>query len=604
MFPPGFERTQTAPVSAELGGHRQLTHLTENLEDHLLRGVRIHRALGGFGTHWASCNMSERERAASLDEYAMSERVEQLDDFISHDWRAGRWPKFLALCIVYNGLAATVAGVLTVAIPLLMGAPALPLPGDGRMNRVGDYRFETHTTFIQGLGLIVFWIFFFFWQNFQGMFQSYSRYAFVDKFCINQTQDDLKKQGILSLAGFMQRSDRLVLLWSSQYFSRLWCVYEVASWLRLGRSIKDTVLVMPVDVAVVLIAVTAFLDACRFPVKLIIGAFDIDALEGGTWRTILWSIMWVHLVRQPAKAMLDLPRKLDSFSVSDSQCFCCANQHVHPENGKSLPCDRKLVYRALTKWFGQHGTPPRELASEPGSVLSREHRALYAFDQHVQTNVRKALLQDRGAAFKINYSLVLIATLGHGLYWLDKFFSIPHAPLEVKVRIFIQGCSIYFGEGPCTIAVGWGLTCMAARRGYGERGTLASLALTSVIGLATAGAAMTLRQPPFLALDAGITAQFGVAAAMATLTYWFYGPKRCCRGHRLATPEQRRPSCVMSERGSMQRPDPSTQEFSSSSAHGGGRPNPSIQELCSMPGYAGGRPARTLASDDSASFLT
>mmetsp|Transcript_472 Transcript_472/g.441 ORF Transcript_472/g.441 Transcript_472/m.441 type:complete len:85 (+) Transcript_472:149-403(+) len=47
--------------------------------------------------------------------------------------------------------------------------------------------------------------------------------VFLDKCCISQTDIELKNIGIHHISSFLSRSDGLVILWSTDYFSRLWC---------------------------------------------------------------------------------------------------------------------------------------------------------------------------------------------------------------------------------------------------------------------------------------------------------------------------------------------------------------------------------------------
>lgn len=47
----------------------------------------------------------------------------------------------------------------------------------------------------------------------------------------------------------------------------------------------------------------------------------------------------------------DLARQLQVFSAEEAECFCCSCDHVHPETGSPLPCDRDLVLRTMTHWF-------------------------------------------------------------------------------------------------------------------------------------------------------------------------------------------------------------------------------------------------------------
>ena len=39
-------------------------------------------------------------------------------------------------------------------------------------------------------------------------------------------------EGISNLHVFLQRSKRLVILWSPDYFTRLWCTWEVAVYVK------------------------------------------------------------------------------------------------------------------------------------------------------------------------------------------------------------------------------------------------------------------------------------------------------------------------------------------------------------------------------------
>ena len=44
--------------------------------------------------------------------------------------------------------------------------------------------------------------------------------------------------------------------------------------------------------------------------------------------------------------------QLHTFRMQDTLCFCCSNQHRHPDTGAEIPCDRELVYLKLKEWYG------------------------------------------------------------------------------------------------------------------------------------------------------------------------------------------------------------------------------------------------------------
>ncbi|KAF4654223.1 mRNA-capping enzyme subunit beta [Perkinsus olseni] len=66
--------------------------------------------------------------------------------------------------------------------------------------------------------------------------------VFLDICCIPQKDPAAKLYGISKLAEYLRVSDKLLILWSPDYLDRLWCVYELAVFLRTHDE-KDVVLV-------------------------------------------------------------------------------------------------------------------------------------------------------------------------------------------------------------------------------------------------------------------------------------------------------------------------------------------------------------------------
>merc|ERR1719277_2579221 len=90
--------------------------------------------------------------------------------------------------------------------------------------------------FFRPLGIAIFWLILIFGHHACRCFRPSK--AFVDKACIHQSDEEQKRRGILALAGFLGHSDRMVMLWTTRYFTRLWCVFELVTWLRIGRKLK------------------------------------------------------------------------------------------------------------------------------------------------------------------------------------------------------------------------------------------------------------------------------------------------------------------------------------------------------------------------------
>lgn len=322
------------------------------MPDGLLRGVPACDMLGNFGSHWEGLAGGQHE---------LSEPVDMLDDFISHDWDTGRWRKFFTLCVVYNGRPASCisicAGAFLCVLQTLFPAIRLGLfkstMTTNEHSKTGaserTYTFDTPFWSIFVCPM-VFAVVFLFWQRILKLFGSKRRMCFVDKHCINQTDPVLKHAGVYALAGFLAHSDRLVLLWSPRYFKRLWCSFELATWLHLGNDLSKSVVFVPVNLVLTSFAVfmcTQVLTATLhfgIGIGLPLPVFYVFAL--------FTYACWVHAVRRSCRDMRLLPKQLASFDVRETQCYCCTNKHIDPMTGKPMTCDRQVVYGTLKKWFG------------------------------------------------------------------------------------------------------------------------------------------------------------------------------------------------------------------------------------------------------------
>ena len=54
---------------------------------------------------------------------------------------------------------------------------------------------------------------------------------FLDKVCIHQTDEALRQKGIDSIGLYLYNSRTMLVLWSPEYFSRLWCCFEMGVFL-------------------------------------------------------------------------------------------------------------------------------------------------------------------------------------------------------------------------------------------------------------------------------------------------------------------------------------------------------------------------------------
>eukprot|EP00929_Paragymnodinium_shiwhaense_P072324 TRINITY_DN36713_c1_g1_i1.p2 TRINITY_DN36713_c1_g1~~TRINITY_DN36713_c1_g1_i1.p2 ORF type:complete len:216 (+),score=16.62 TRINITY_DN36713_c1_g1_i1:243-890(+) len=189
----------------------------------------------------------------------------------------------------------------------------------------------------------------FHWQTLSSVFQRGVNppLVFLDKLCINQEDEAMKHQGILGLAAFLKNSKRMVMLWSPRYFTRLWCTYELASWLRLGKEAADIVL-MPVSVPKYLLAGTGVLQLIVFS-DIILSYMDISVAATSDQSSSVLEFYSAYLLFALALAAVGtyafqeiqtelehLGAQLAKFSLLAAECFCCTHAHKHPETHAPL----------------------------------------------------------------------------------------------------------------------------------------------------------------------------------------------------------------------------------------------------------------------------
>ena len=196
-----------------------------------LRGVPLPTLLRGGARLFADGGQAAKRDPAGT--YMMSRPVKSLAFFASHSWSCPRWLKFVALLVHFNlDAAVAVVAVLHAALFMLellfhdsaLLAPLmLPQPLMGNLAVGAGSAFET-TTLCQTLGPISFWLTLCTAHHFRK-----PPSVFLDICCIAQDSDEAKARGIASLGAILDRSERMLALVSSDYFSRLWCVFEYAA---------------------------------------------------------------------------------------------------------------------------------------------------------------------------------------------------------------------------------------------------------------------------------------------------------------------------------------------------------------------------------------
>jgi hypothetical protein len=187
--------------------------LTEKEQERLIvRATSALEVLRRFGAQL-------RSNAASKQEYDKSWPVERLDEFLSHSWQTNRWSKTLTLSYHYNFSFANAVYMLLSFVGF-----AICFLTDSTHRETVECQIISIVVMllVPLIGFITVLCF--------GMRIRCSRgpSVFLDKLCIHQTNSNLKVLGISNLDTLVRRSDRLVLLYDSMTFERLWCAFESA----------------------------------------------------------------------------------------------------------------------------------------------------------------------------------------------------------------------------------------------------------------------------------------------------------------------------------------------------------------------------------------
>mmetsp|Transcript_49738 Transcript_49738/g.118466 ORF Transcript_49738/g.118466 Transcript_49738/m.118466 type:complete len:263 (-) Transcript_49738:13-801(-) len=205
-------------------------HLSLDLEDStLLRATRLVHVLEGRGKHLKANSLA---RDFSAEEATVlinkSHNVEQIDVFISHCWQDHHTPKVFALLIHSNLRAAVCISAIVACISAsLCRIGVLP-----KIRQSDGFAFFPWALLF---GSSTFFLILMTWHRVRDRC-SFSTQYFLDKFCVHQEDDTLKERGVRSFAAFVAASDRMVLLWSPTYFTRLWCTLEMAAMVKVAGS--------------------------------------------------------------------------------------------------------------------------------------------------------------------------------------------------------------------------------------------------------------------------------------------------------------------------------------------------------------------------------
>ncbi|CAE8669539.1 unnamed protein product [Polarella glacialis] len=193
------------------------------------RGVSLATVMDLGGRHFGP-NVCEKNNDA------LSFPTDKYDIFISHTWRTGRIAKYAAL-LYYTSLfpavcAGLAAGILAFALRVHGILPPFGISEGPKSAEVSEFvPFSMWCLVIGGctsFAILVMWARLF---DLAESIRSTKVFYFFDRLSINQGDAELKQAGIDSIGAYLRNSDSMLVLWAPEYFTRLWCVFELAVFL-------------------------------------------------------------------------------------------------------------------------------------------------------------------------------------------------------------------------------------------------------------------------------------------------------------------------------------------------------------------------------------
>lgn len=454
----------------------------------LLRACRLSAVMRGGAKIFA-------DPGGTAATYALSEEVQNIDFFISHNWSVSQVKKFLALALCFNLGPAVIAAIVTMVLFAVVGSLGVHL-----------FLQETPVRLDSGEGLV---------QHGRGNFafvapifvlvamcgHELARLAgfrgamvFLDKTCIHQEDNGLKQVGIRKLGAFLRSSSNMVVIYTDVYLSKLWTVYEVACFLSLHPSSKLTV--VPTYLPVVIFGGVFFVYA-----GAVIEAILRSVLGFAYGEYILYlgnALGLGMMMRRAAKAKENIHQRMRLFRVEECICACMEDRPVVFENISVLmraigEVDRESSEQDALDAFNilVRRRLPRSLTASIGplGIGYWQSVALYlcAFlPRSIDFDLLGVLPYPEEWATRYRIVFVLVVAS-----WVLAFFPLMTALMSLIVRSFLhlgRGCEwcFLFAAAIFVLAVGSGINigirilAWAAVRGQNANMCLVGLILISI----------------------------------------------------------------------------------------------------------------------------
>lgn len=241
------------------------------------------------------------------------------------------------------------------------------------------------------------------------------RLFFLDKGCIDQSNPTAIAKGVSSLGGVLRNCSAFVLLWTDDYFTRLWCIFELACFMHFGGHEGSTQLVLipvilPVFVAfgnLYILSVWAMFDGVIW-----LGLYEWLAVQLGFFlASVLMALAvasplflgFMYVARSLARLREDLVKAMSEFQTEAADV--------------AQPDDRAKIEECIRHWYGDVATfdefvrgPLLDMLREQlGSRVLAPYWSVvaFAFPSLVRALEHAILANWNAVLFPLGYALII-----------------------------------------------------------------------------------------------------------------------------------------------------------------------------------------------------
>jgi len=369
--------------------------------EELIRGIPVFRFLQE-APRLALCG-----RMRSLYQYSRISR--ELDEFWSHSWRAPMWKKYVTVLLLNNVIPALVVGMLSAflgALGFLTGV--LPRWEDGSHHECRWCTLLGNAAYY--LTLLLF---------------PRRRMVFLDHACVMQSDQALKAETVVSMGGILKSCKSMLVLWDRTYVTRLWCMFELSAFLHIRNEQSRDLAICPIHLGPVVfggqLGLTVMVLAAVFWKE---NTWVIDYRIPTGVCLILCFTAVAHVMRASWRDIDVMKQQLSEFRIEHTRSQCCETKPAHP-----LVCDRDILLRCITVWFG----------------------SIEKFELRVRREVQDALLRQ---LMKEAFSYSRLVQLNAPVLWffLDRSFTYETA--DERIAGAVQAFTHWLVIGPASAQIG------------------------------------------------------------------------------------------------------------------------------------------------------